>query len=75
MIEENRPGQEFDISEDKNGTYILNSMDMNMLKHLSELESAGINSIKIEGRNKKALYVATSVNAYRHVLDGDDPAD
>lgn len=46
-----------------------------MLKHLSELESAGINSIKIEGRNKKALYVATSVNAYRHVLDGDDPAN
>lgn len=45
-----------------------------MLEHLNELVDAGVSSIKIEGRNKKSLYVATVVNAYRHVLDGEDPA-
>lgn len=46
-----------------------------MLAHVREMEAAGIDSIKIEGRNKKAFYVATIVNAYRQVLDGADPAD
>ena len=45
-----------------------------MLEHLEQVKDAGVNSIKIEGRNKKALYVATAVNAYRHVLDGEDAA-
>ena len=44
-----------------------------MIEHLCELEEAGVNSIKIEGRNKKAFYVATVVNAYRQALDCDDP--
>lgn len=74
LIEEKRDGQTFDIGEDNFGTYIMNSCDLNMLEHLEELKDAGVSSIKIEGRNKKALYVATVVNAYRHVLDGDDPA-
>ena len=52
----------------------MNSKDMNMLEHVDDLKAAGLSSIKIEGRNKKALYVATVVNAYRHVLDGEDPA-
>lgn len=69
LTEENRPGQNFDISEDEFGTYIMNSKDMNMLAHLDEIAQAGISSIKIEGRNKKALYVATTVSAYRHCLD------
>ena len=43
-----------------------------MLSHLKELRQAGVDSIKIEGRVKKAFYVATVVNAYRHVLDGED---
>ena len=70
-MEEKRPGQEFDIGEDNFGTYIMNSKDLNMIEHLDELKAAGVASVKIEGRNKKALYVATVVNAYRHVLDGE----
>ncbi len=46
-----------------------------MLAHLEELEEAGIDSIKIEGRNKKAFYVATVVDAYRNVLDGKPVTD
>ena len=45
-----------------------------MLSHLQDLADAGVASVKIEGRNKKAFYVATVVNAYRQVLDGADPA-
>lgn len=56
------------------GTYIMSSNDMCMLGHLREMEEAGIDSIKIEGRAKGAYYVATVVNAYRHVLDGE-PAE
>ena len=74
LLEEKRDGQEFEIGEDGFGTYIMNSKDMNMLEHIDDLKVAGLSSIKIEGRNKKALYVATVVNAYRHVLDGEDPA-
>lgn len=69
LMEEKRPGQEFSIEEDNYGTYIMNSKDMNMLEYLDDLDC--VSSIKIEGRNKKSLYVATVVNAYRHVLDGE----
>lgn len=72
LEEEKRPGQKFQIGEDDFGTYIMNSKDMNMLSYLDQLCSAGLSSLKIEGRNKKALYVATVVNAYRHVLDNVD---
>lgn len=70
LEEEKRPGEHFPIEQDENGTYIMNAEDLNMLAHLDELASAGVSSIKIEGRNKKAFYVATVVNAYRQVLDG-----
>lgn len=73
LLEEKRDGQEFEIGEDGFGTFIMNSKDLNMLEHVDDLKNAGLSSIKIEGRNKKALYVATVVNAYRHVLDGDLP--
>ena len=75
LEEEKRPGQHFPIEEDETGTFIMNAQDMNMLAHVREMEAAGIDSIKIEGRNKKAFYVATIVNAYRQVLDGANPAD
>ena len=75
LVEEKRPGEYITIEEDSNGTYILNSKDMNMLAHLADMEEAGIDSIKIEGRNKKAFYVAIVTNAYRQVLDGANPAD
>ncbi len=74
LVEENRPGQYFPIEQDENGSYIMNAHDLNMLAHLDDLVRAGVDSVKIEGRNKKAFYVATVVNAYRQVLDGADPA-
>ena len=57
----------FPIEEDDRGTCIMNAKDLNMLAHLQALADAGVDSIKIEGRNKKAFYVATVVGAYRPV--------
>lgn len=71
LEEEKRPGEHFPIEEDERGTYIMNAKDLNMLAHLDALAQAGVDSIKIEGRNKKAFFVASVVNAYRHVLDGE----
>lgn len=73
LEEEKRPGEFFPIEEDDRGTFIMNAKDLNMLAHLRELEAAGVDSIKIEGRNKKAFYVASVVGAYRRVLDGEPP--
>lgn len=72
LEEEKRPGEHYPVEEDAHGTYIMNAQDLNMLAHLGELEEAGIDSVKIEGRNKKAFYVASVVNAYRKVLDGGE---
>ncbi|MDO4442455.1 MAG: U32 family peptidase [Slackia sp.] len=74
LVEETRPGQYFSVEQDDRGTFIMSSNDMNMLSHLQELADAGVNSVKIEGRAKGAYYVASTVTAYRHVLDGA-PAD
>lgn len=68
LVEETRPGEYFEISEDK-GTYILNSNDMRMIEHLPELIDAGITSFKIEGRMKSAYYTAIITNAYRHAIN------
>lgn len=73
LEEEKRPGEFFPIEEDDRGTFIMNAKDLNMLAHLQALADAGVDSIKIEGRNKKAFYVATVVGAYRRVLDGEPP--
>ena len=73
LEEEKRPGEFFPIEEDDRGTFIMNAKDMNMIAHLRALADAGVDSIKIEGRNKKAFYVATVVGAYRRVLDGEPP--
>ena len=69
ITEKNREGQYYPIEEDERGTYILNSKDLCMIKHLPALYNAGVNSFKIEGRMKSQYYVATIVNAYRRVLD------
>ena len=58
------------IEEDEKGTYIFNSKDLNMLRLLSEMEGAGICSFKIEGRMKSGYYLATVINAYRRLMDG-----
>ena len=68
LVEETRPGQYFEISED-GGTFIMNSRDMRMIEHLPELLEAGVSSLKIEGRMKSAYYTAVVTNAYRHALD------
>ncbi len=68
LVEEKRPGQYFEISED-GGTYILNARDLNMIEHLQDLADAGVSSFKIEGRTKSAYYTAAVTNAYRHALD------
>lgn len=73
LEEEKRPGEFFPIEEDDRGTFIMNAKDLNMLAHLQALADAGVDSIKIEGRSKKAFYVATVVGAYRRVLDGEPP--
>lgn len=70
LEEEKRPGEHFPIEQDDRGTFIMNAKDLNMIAHLDELARAGVDSIKIEGRNKKAFYVATVVGAYRRALDG-----
>lgn len=74
LVEEKRPGEYFPIEEDARGSFVLNAQDLCMIEHLDDLAAAGVDSIKLEGRNKKAFYVATVVHAYRAVLDGADPA-
>lgn len=74
LVEEKRPGEYFPIEEDVRGSFVLNAQDLCMIDHLDDLAAAGVDSIKLEGRNKKAFYVATVVHAYRAVLDGADPA-
>ena len=69
LMEEKRPGEYFPVFEDEKGTYILNSRDMCMIDHLKELQEAGVDCIKIEGRAKSAYYAAIVTGAYRHCID------
>ena len=65
-------GEYFTLISEKEGSFIMNSRDMCMAEHLDEIIDSGIISLKIEGRMKSILYVATVVNAYRMALDGAD---
>ena len=67
--EEQRPGEYFPVEEDERGTYIFSSKDISMIGHIDELIGAGVDSFKIEGRMKNALYVATVARAYRAAID------
>ncbi len=69
LVEEKRPGEYFPVYEDEKGTYILNSRDMCMIDHLKDLQDAGVDCIKIEGRAKSAYYAAIVTGAYRHAID------
>ena len=69
LMEETRPGQYFPINQEENGTYIFNSKDLCMIEHIPEMVEAGIDSFKIEGRMKTALYVATVARTYRIAID------
>ncbi len=69
LVEEKRPGEYFPVFEDEKGSYILNSRDMCMIDHLADLQDAGVDCIKIEGRAKSAYYAAIVTGAYRHCID------
>lgn len=69
VVEEKRPGEYLPVYENERGTYIFNSKDLGMIEHIPELIEAGIDSFKIEGRMKTALYVATVARTYRKAID------
>lgn len=69
ISEEKRPDSPLEIEEDKRGSYILNSRDLCLIKHLKDLKEAGIDSFKIEGRNKSVYYLANTCGAYRQAWD------
>lgn len=76
VVEESRPGEYLPVYENERGTYLFNSKDLCMIEHIPELIEAGIDSLKIEGRMKTALYVATVARTYRKAIDDylTDPA-
>ena len=69
VVEESRPGEYLPVYENERGTYIFNSKDLCMIEHIPEMLDAGIDSFKIEGRMKTALYVATVARTYRKAID------
>ena len=69
LMEETRPGEYMPVEENERGTFIFNSKDLCMVDHIPEIVQAGINSLKVEGRMKTALYVATVARAYRNAID------
>ena len=69
VVEEQRPGEYLPVYENERGTYIFNSKDLCMIEHIPEMIDAGIDSFKIEGRMKTALYVATVARTYRKAID------
>ncbi len=69
IVEETRPGEVMPVFENERGTYIFNSKDLCMIEHIPELIDAGVDSLKIEGRMKTALYVATVARTYRKAID------
>ncbi len=76
VVEETRPGEYMPVYENERGTYIFNSKDLCMIDHLDDILASGVDSMKIEGRMKTALYVATVARTYRIALDDlmRDPA-
>ena len=75
IVEETRPGEYYPVYENERGTYIFNSKDLCMIEHIPDLAESGIDSLKVEGRMKTALYEATVARTYRKALDDyfEDP--
>lgn len=69
IVEEKRPGEYMPVFENERGTYIFNSKDLCMIEHMDDVLTSGIDSLKIEGRMKTALYVATVARTYRKAID------
>ena len=77
VIEETRPGRYMPVAEDNRGTYIFNSKDLCMIRHIPEIINTGASSLKIEGRMKGINYVASAVKVYREAIDSyyESPAE
>lgn len=69
VVEETRPGEYMPVYENERGTYIFNSKDLCMIEYIPQIVDAGIDSLKIEGRMKTALYVAAVARTYRKAID------
>ena len=69
VMEESRPGVYLPVEENERGTFVFNSRDLCMIDHIPDLLKAGVDSLKIEGRMKTALYVASVGRAYRQAID------
>jgi len=76
LEEEFRPGELMKIEEDDRGSYIMNAKDLCLMGKLDEYLKLGIDSLKIEGRNKSEYYAAITARAYRLAIDAwyADPA-
>lgn len=69
LEEKNNPGNLMPIEDDNNGTYILSSKDLCLIKEIPEIIKMGVDSLKIEGRLKTEYYLASVINAYRNAID------
>lgn len=69
LVEETRPGQYYEISQDERGSHILSPKDLCLVEHIRELIDAGVNSLKVEGRTKSLYYVSAVSKAYRQAID------
>lgn len=69
LEEENRKGEYMEISEDENGSYIMNSRDLKAIEHIEELVKIGVDCLKIEGRTKSHYYIARTAQIYRQAID------
>ncbi|MBM3590483.1 MAG: peptidase U32 [Alphaproteobacteria bacterium] len=69
LEEEIRPGSLMPFEEDVNGSYILNSKDLCLLPKLDEYIQLGLDSFKVEGRNKTEFYVGSVARVYRSAID------
>ena len=67
--ERNNPGNIMPVEEDSNGTYVMSSKDLCLIRRIPDIVNMGVTSLKIEGRLKSAYYVASVVNAYRNAID------
>ena len=69
LEEEFRPGEYYEIVEDEHGGYLLNSKDMCLMPRLNDILRIGMDSLKVEGRNKTEYYAGTVARAYRQAID------
>ena len=69
LEEKNKPGNLMPVETDENGTYILSSKDLCLIKEIPQIIEMGVDSLKIEGRLKTEYYLASVVNVYRNAID------